>query len=212
MVINGSTQGMDRISKDQDALAAYFEKIQNIDNYSDFPSMDHNPFTCLLKANMKMDYKTKGAVNGVDRFEITDRDSGEIVSGMQSNILFRKKEIVDDEQFMKLYTSQLKDMFALTYPALKVFGYFIKEMQKLKDTTDVFFRLQDCMDFCDYSSRAIVYKGLTELILKGFICKTIRTSTFFINPLYIFNGNRIAIYKEYERKDYFTSEGGRMIE
>lgn len=202
---NLMSQVPDRLNKAQDELGKYMNSIQSIDNYSDFPSMDHNPFTCLLTGVVKMDYKTVGAINGVSMIEYTDTNTGEVVNANENRI-FRHKEEVDGEKFMKIYTAQLKEMFALSYPSLKVFGYFIKEMQKLKDTTDVFFRLQDCMDFCDYTSRAIVYRGLTELIQKGFICKTARTSTFYVNPLYVFNGNRIAIYKEYVRNDFFEGE------
>lgn len=196
---------LDKLEKAKDELNEYFERIQGIDTYSDFPNMDHNPFACLLTGVIKMDFKTVGAINGLSMVEYTDKKTGEVMEA-QENRIFRSKVPVDNEVFAKIYASQLKEMFSLSYSALKVFGYFIKEVQKLKEVTDVYFRLQECMEFCDYNARSMVYLGLTELILKGFIAKTNRPSTFYVNPLYVFNGKRIAILKEYERVDYFEND------
>jgi hypothetical protein len=201
-----------RATKAMEDLNSYTESIQNIDSFSELPGMDHNPFTCLLGEVMRIDYKTEGAINGIEKFEITDRESGEIISDVQSNIIFRRKEIVDKERFSKIYGAQLKEMFNLSHPSLKVYGYFLSEIGGNKDTDYIYFSMKDCLEFCGYSSHVMVYKGLTELIKKLFISKTNKPPQFWVNPRYAFNGNRIAIFKEYVKDDYFEVKKPKMIE
>ena len=66
----------------------------------------------------------------------------------------------------------------------------------------IYMSLDDAIAFCEYeeSSRPLIYKGLTELILKGFICKTNRPWTFYINPKYAHNGDRVLMFQEYVKK------------
>lgn len=46
-------------------------------------------------------------------------------------------------------------------------------------------------------SRSTFERGISELIKANFIAETYVATYYFINPSYIFNGNRIAIVKEY---------------
>lgn len=193
-----------RALKEAEDLNKYTESISDITSFSELPSMDHNPFTCLLGDVMRIDYKTKGAMNGIDKFEITDRESGEVVSDMQSNLILRSREYVDNEKFAKLYGIQLKQMFNLSHPALKVYGYILKEIGSSKDSDYIYFSMKDCMEFCDYNSHVMVYRGLTELIKKLFISKTTKPPQLWVNPRCAFNGNRIVVFKEYIKDDHFA--------
>lgn len=185
-----------KVEKDLEQYQVYLNQIQGINSYSEFPEMPDNPFICLLSDVVSTKWKSKGFINGVGRGEMVNKTTGEI-EPLSGNMIFGKTQELDSNQFTKLYNAQLKILFNLGHPALKVYGYFIKEMQDKKDNMDVYFGLQDCMDFCMYDSKTMIYRGLTELILKGFICKTTRPWVFYVNPLYAFNGNRITVYQEY---------------
>ena len=188
----------------QSEYMRYVESIESAEKFNEFPKLDVNPFMHLLGNVLQKEYKTLGSINGVGNVEMVDKKTGEIVQARENKV-FTRKEFVDSDKFLKIYNSQLKEMFNLSYPALKVYGYFISEMQNTKDDTMIYFHLQDCMDFCDYNVHGMVYAGLTELIKKLFICKAIRHPMYYINPLYAFNGSRIILYSEYINNDYYQA-------
>lgn len=200
--------GIKKIAEDFDSIQSYFEKIKDINSYDEFPSFRENPFLCLLGDEMKITWKTKGVLNGVASLEYMDKDTGQMVSA-QENRIFRRKEYVDGGTFTKIYMSQVKDVFSLSYAGLKVFGYVVTELDKSgSDNGMITFRQKECMEFCDWKSRSRIYAGLIELISRGIICKTDVTWQFFVNPLYVFKGNRLVIFNEYIRQDFFETVKG----
>lgn len=201
-VVNGMKKGV--LDAAQNEYMRYVESIESAEKFNDFPKLEVNPFMHLLGNVLQKEYKTLGSINGVGNVEMVDKKTGEIVQARENKV-FTRKEFVDSDKFLKIYNSQLKEMFNLSYPALKVYGYFISEMQHTKDDTMIYFHLQDCMDFCDYNVHGMVYTGLTELIKKLFICKAVRHPMYYINPLYAFNGSRIILYSEYINNDYYEA-------
>lgn len=192
---------LDLVIDSQNKLDEYAKKISEINSYREMPTVADNPFVFMMTDVMRFEFKSKGAVNGMEKFEITDRGTGEVISGMESNIVFRKKQYVDNQQFVKIYGAQLKIIFNLGYTALKVFGYFMSEMQNFKNSSIVVFDLKACMKFCEYDTHPMVYRGLTELIKKFVICKTDIDGRFWINPQFVFNGERIVVFNEFINKD-----------
>ena len=49
-------------------------------------------------------------------------------------------------------------------------------------------------------SRATFFRGMTELIERGFIAESQSQGMYFLNIDYLFNGNRLAFIKEYRVK------------
>ncbi len=193
-----------KIGEDYVELERYFDAIKGIESYDDFPKFKENPFLCLLMDQMKLTWKTKGVLNGIGSVEYVDKDTGQIVSASENRV-FRRKEYVDSGTFTKMYYSQMKILFSLSGTTIKVFGYFIQQMDESNENGKVYFRLKECMDFLNLRSRASIYSGLRELITSGFICKTDIPWQFFVNPLYVFKGNRLVIFNEYIRQDFFET-------
>jgi hypothetical protein len=189
----------------------YLDRLNDSDKFSDIPSLDYNPFREKLNDAITMKRKMKGAVNRVNGMTLIDNDTGEEISGIDKNVVFVKKEYVDNEKFLKVYSNRLKELFDLTNAAMKVFGYFMVEMQKVhnKNKDMVYFNLKDCMEFCGYNSHKQVYRGLTELILNKFIAKcSTPPNHFWIDCRTAFNGDRIFIMEEHVRKqnDHFDDK------
>jgi hypothetical protein len=44
-------------------------------------------------------------------------------------------------------------------------------------------------------------RGMRELIEKGFIAESVTQSKYFINPDYLWNGDRLGFVKEYRKKE-----------
>lgn len=199
-------RALEVISNGHKELASYMEKLEGKKNYSELPEMNSNPFICLL--NDEFEFKSvkvgrSGTVTSV-LSDYVNTDTGEVskVSAVSGGKVFYDKRYVDSNTFTKLYKKNMKEMFSLSSTALKLFGYFIEQIDFKDKDGMIYMDLQEGMDFCEYgeNSRSLIYRGLVELVQKGFICKTNRPWTFFVNPKYVHNGDRIAIFKEYISK------------
>lgn len=183
----------------------YFEAIKDIDKYQELPCIDINPFMATM-INGMMIKKDMGRVDGVGRAELVDKTSGEIVE----TTTFYTKKIVDADTFVKIYSNRLKDLFDLSKTAIKVFFYFIDQMNKPYNinTSMILIDIQECVDYCDYSANTQVYAGLIELVKAGIIAKAHRRNLFHIDPNTVFNGNRMMVMEEYIKKeaDYFDDK------
>jgi len=49
-------------------------------------------------------------------------------------------------------------------------------------------------------SEATFYRGMKELVEKGFLAESMSTGLYFVNPDYLWNGDRLAFVKEYRLK------------
>ena len=200
-----------KVGIEQDLLKHYLEQIQETNTYSSLPEVDFNPFLCNMNDMLKSGYKADKNIAGVVRGDYVDPDTGEI-SPLMAPIRFGRVQIVEPEKFVKLYGNTLKDMFSLSGIALKVYGYFISQMIGKPRVTEIYFRLQGCLEFTGYAGRSNVYLGLCELIKAGFIAKTNRPPSFFINPRYAFNGSMVDTNKRYilegsdDEKNFLTAQ------
>jgi hypothetical protein len=53
------------------------------------------------------------------------------------------------------------------------------------------------MEFCKFKNRKSVRDGVVELLEKNFLTRTTVPKKFWVNPLIVFNGNRITYANEY---------------
>jgi len=188
----------------------YMDTVKDVKSFSDAPSIEVNPFKRKLMNDITLKRKFVKGNFGLGSYNIVNHD-GEIVSRIEENRVFSSSKYVDEKKFIKLYSDKLKDMFQLTHSAIKVFGYFLTEMQKPYNQNKdiIFFNLNDCMRHCDYNTHGMVYRGLTELISHGFIAKCVQPANhFFIDATIAFNGDRIVVMEEYIKKDadFFTDK------
>jgi hypothetical protein len=114
---------------------------------------------------------------------------------------------VDGEQFIKLFTANIGLAFELTAAGIKAFTvltWAVQHSALAKDevlldgvTLDRF--LED-QGHKKHLSLPTFRRGLAELTYAQIIAKTMRKSFYFINPNFIFNGDRIAFTSVIERK------------
>lgn len=186
------------MDKEKEDLQRYFDSMEGKKRYSELPEMAHNPFVCDIIddiAPMSLRYNnTKEIVQAVGV------DDKQMITFEHQNV-FVRRHWVDRAQYAKIYMSAMKDMFSLSSTALKLFGYFISAMDLNKNSDMVYMNLEDGMQFCDYSSKGMIYRGLFELILRGFICKTNKLFMFYVNPKYAYRGDRCSTVDEYILKD-----------
>jgi hypothetical protein len=143
---------------------------------------------------------------GKDDNILVNQSTGE-VSGTHLTTVKR----VDGEQFVKLFTANIGLTFDLTSAGIKTFTVLIWCVQHKaisKDEIDLdSFALEDFL--LEHKSNkppikvsiATFKRGLNELEKSSIIAKTIRAGRYFINPNFVFNGDRIAFTTLIERKN-----------
>lgn len=107
---------------------------------------------------------------------------------------------VDPEQFVKLYINGVKALKELTTHGVRVFEMLY---MSLKDNMnkDVFVINYAKIDQSVYDiNKTSFYLGINELIDKGFIAQSDIPTMYWVNPNYLWNGNRIAYINEFYKK------------
>jgi hypothetical protein len=106
---------------------------------------------------------------------------------------------VDGEQFVKLFTANIGLAFDLKSPGIKAFMVLmwgIRSYALAKDEVPLdLFTLEAFLDEQKEKRKlsiATFKRGINELEKAQIIAKTIRRGRYFINPNFVFNGDRIA--------------------
>jgi len=164
---------------------------------SRFKKNKENPFLKQaveeINQNVVKRYKNVSGTNKSAILQAVNSD-GELVGHTQ----FIRQIVVDEKQFAKFYLSNFSAFFDLKPSAIKVFGYILEQLKPNKDSFE--FYMEDCLEFTGYKSKVSVFKGLTQLIKNHIIARGRTEYHYFINPMIVFNGNRITFAKTYVKK------------
>lgn len=143
---------------------------------------------------------------GKDENVLVNQSTGEV---MGTHVTTYKK--VDSQQFIKLFTSNIAltfNLIAAGIKALSVVVWSVQHRALSKDQIDLdSFVLSDFLDTNKNVdpplklSKATFGRGLADLEKANIIAKTMKQGRYFINPNFIFNGDRIAFTTIIERND-----------
>ena len=119
---------------------------------------------------------------------------------------------VDSSQFVKLFTDNIALTFDLTSAGIKAFNVLLWAVQSNAKNAD-FINLGSLVreEFIavqpnkEYSQRTFA-RGLTELVKNKIIANAYIPGFYFINPNFVFNGDRIAFTTLIEKKTPLTSK------
>ena len=175
------------------------QNISNLDEILTKPKQkkyEVNPFVD------QMVIKTRGKKMTVARGStLVDMTTGEIEGVTEIAQIVE----VDEGQFIKLFTKDLAFWFELSKGGMRVFGALLTAVQTSAIGRDIVFldvRHESLKTFG--ISRATFYRGIDELLEKGFIAKHLSSGWYFINPSMFFNGNRARFVREYRKKEIST--------
>ena len=139
---------------------------------------------------------------GKDDNILVNQSTGEI----QGTHLTTYKK-VDGEQFIKLFTANIALTFDLSAAGIKTFNVLLWVVQNEAISKDVVVLDQMMLDdFLSNQERplklsiATFKRGLNELEKAQIIAKTMRKSFYYINPNFVFNGDRVAFTTLIEKK------------
>ena len=166
---------------------------------------DKNPFT----ENMDIPVSTKSvhlSRLGKDDNVLVNQSTGEVLGTHVTT--YRK---VDSAQFVKLFTSNIALTFELKAAGIKALNVVMWEVQNRGLNKDLIpldkWTLEDFLE--SHSDREppiqlslpTFWRGLADLERAQIIAKSLRQGVYYINPNFIFNGDRIAFTTLIERAD-----------
>ena len=141
---------------------------------------------------------------GRDDNVLINQGTGEVLG---THVTTYKK--VDGEQFVKLFTANIALTFGLSAAGIKAFSVVLWTVQRGAISRDEVsldaLQLEEFMEnHSDQEPRlklseGTFWRGLAELVNAQIIAKTMRQGRYFINPNFIFNGDRIAFTTVIER-------------
>lgn len=151
---------------------------------------EENPFV------MSMTTKTKRVINKKGDMALINTGTGEIQSEIAG---FWESHVVDDTKFIKLFVKGVAALKELTQSGTKVFEVLYMNVQTSigKDKIYMSFRSVD-QDVCPMSE-ATYTRGLRELVEKKFLAAAPDIGQFWLNPDYIWNGDRLAFLTEFRK-------------
>lgn len=157
-----------------------------------------NPF--CFETEIKIETRKKNLTVSRGTELIEKKDTGK---SYFANIVHTQE--VDKEEFIKLYTSQIKAYFDLTKTAYKVFFIFLRIYQDAIGKDHFYLSCKKAMSLAEkidhfVLSESIFYRGIKELIEKRIIAKTNEKNWYFINPAIVFNGDRARFVSEIIKK------------
>jgi len=129
---------------------------------------------------------------------ITNAETGEQTPAT-GGAAFVREELVDTEQFIKLYAEGVRHIANLTAPGFKIFQlvYMLMLESPNNDRLIIDFNELIATGKFDQSQKTFI-RGINELLEKNIIYQSITPSVYFLNMNLFFNGDRITRVQSYK--------------
>ena len=174
---------------------------------------EQNPFISELVVPVR-DQRVKVSRLGSDDNVLVNQATGEVQG---THITTYKR--VDSEQFVKLFSANIGLTFNLGAAGIKASGVLVWILQDRSISKDLVpldkFVLDDFLKAQEKKlalSLPTFARGLAELEKAKIIAKHVRQGWYFINPNFVFNGDRIAFTTVIERKNKATQTAQERLE
>ena len=154
-----------------------------------------NPFLKDAIANTKQGGRKISNTDG-KRMLVVNEATGEVAGPAG----FWQYEEVDRTKFVKLYINGVKQFKELSNAGTKVFEILYLEVTRNIGKDKVYLSFTALDHNQTPMSEATFNRGLKELVEKNFVASTPAVSWYWLNPDYIWNGDRLAFVKAYQVK------------
>lgn len=161
-----------------------------------FPTFDENPFMNGLQiqtTKKKIEIRGKGNNIGFINY-----DTGETEPAFGTYAI---KE-VDKTQFVKVFADGIAGLLGLTSAGLKVFKIIYDRMVGSPGKDEILLDYRDIVKKYPKlkMSEATFSRGLTEVLKHNFLARSHIYNLYYVNPKYIFNGDRLQLVQEFVLK------------
>ncbi|RYF51451.1 MAG: replication protein [Cytophagaceae bacterium] len=150
---------------------------------------EESPFLPSVKT------RTKRITNNRNNMMLVNSNTGEIQSPIAG---FWESKEVDSTSFVKLFIAGVRALAELTNAGTRVFELLYLEMQKNIGRDEAYLSFTGLPKGMTMG-RSTFARGLSELIDKKFIAPQPKVGWYWVNPDFIFNGDRLSFVKEFRR-------------
>lgn len=151
---------------------------------------DSNPFMVDIST------RTRRVTNKRGDMMLVNSETGEIQSQVAG---FWEAEEVDSTKFVKLFVRGVQALKELTGAGTKVFEVLYLRVQENIGKDQIYMAFSSVDQALTPMSEATYTRGMRELIQKGFMAATPSQSLYWLNPSFVWNGDRLAFVKEYRK-------------
>ena len=151
-----------------------------------------NPFI----SSALVETKTRRITNKKGDMMIVSKETNEVVAPIAG---FWQTQEVDSTKFVKLYVNGVRAFRDLTSAGTKLFELLYLEVQKNIGKDKVYMNFGVVDQAATPMAWATYKRGVHELITKGFLAATQLQGWYWLNPDYLWNGDRLAFVKEYHK-------------
>lgn len=106
----------------------------------------------------------------------------------------KKSSIIDDQIYIKIFGSSLKNLVALSEPGFKVMLYVMMNIRPKTERVEILPAL--AVKKLNYKTTKSVYDGISNLIENDVIARSEFSNLYWINPTIFYNGSRRHLFKE----------------
>jgi len=128
-------------------------------------------------------------------------DEGETVEHSGIHIV----QEVDREQFVKLYTKNMRAIFDLPPRALKLLNAVLDTIQQNPNMDAIYLPWFEVQEYNERHnirlSQTSFHRAMRDLLERGFLAEALAPNKYWINPHLFFNGDRMTFIKEYRIKN-----------
>lgn len=126
--------------------------------------------------------------------------TGEVVA--QGAFGFVQEKIVDSEEFVKIYLAGIRRYGELSKAGALLFEFVYREISGRagKDRDTVLLNYVLAVEWNSGISRRTYERGMSELLEKGFLFRSMAADMYFVNVRFMFNGNRMVLVESYRRR------------
>lgn len=151
---------------------------------------EKNPFM------MDVNTRTRRVTNKRGDMMLVNSGTGEIQSTIAG---FWESEEVDSTKFVKLFVQGVKALKELTGAGSKVFEVLYLRVQDSIGQDKIYMGFSSVDQALTPMSNATYDRGMRELLEKAFIAATPAQGLYWLNPSFVWNGDRLAFVKEYRK-------------
>ena len=153
--------------------------------------------------------KTRRVTNKRGDMMLVNSNTGEIQTQIAG---FWEAEEVDSTKFVKLFIRGVKALKELTGAGTKVFEVLYINVQENIGKDRVLMSFAEVDQALTPMSESTFMRGMRELVEKKFIAATPTLGVYWLNPDFVWNGDRLAFVKEYRKKQLEPQRDTKTID
>jgi hypothetical protein len=152
-----------------------------------------------IAGNFPIKMKAKHSKNVGNAYMVAP-GTGEVLGKASFN--FVEEIEVDEAQFVKVYLDGIKQHGQLGKAGVMLFEFVYRELSgaKAKDNDKITLNYFLAAKWKPELNKRTYERGMSELLEKGFLFRSVVADVYFVNIRFMFNGNRQNIIKSYRIK------------